>query len=75
VPGATVTTTCGELGTFLGGNEVFGVGAYVEKTFVNLPDHDGIRIQATFLKWVAFKSHSLPLSFSGLPLLTTCTCY
>jgi hypothetical protein len=63
VPSANVTTTCGELGTFLGGHEVFGVGAYVEKTFVNLPNHDGIRVQATFLKWVAF-DHSPSLSAS-----------
>ena len=50
VPSAEVTTVCGELGTFLGGDQVFGVGAYVEKTFVNLPAHHGIRVQFTFLK-------------------------
>ena len=34
----------------LGGFNVFGTGAYVERTFTNLPSHTKIRIQATFYK-------------------------
>ena len=34
----------------LGGHGVFGMGAYVEKTLTDLPPHDGLRIQFSFLK-------------------------
>ena len=43
-------TTCGSLGTFLGGYGQFGVGAYVQKTLTDVAHHTGVRVQATFYK-------------------------
>ena len=43
-------TRCGVLGTFFGGFEKFGMGAYVEKALANLPTHTGLRFRFTWLK-------------------------
>ena len=43
-------TTCGSVGTMLGGYEVFGSGAYVQASFSNLPAHTALRVQGTFIR-------------------------
>ena len=42
---ASKVTTCGALGTALGGYGVFGAGAYAEKALSNLPPHSAMRLQ------------------------------
>ena len=50
LPNAAQVTTCGHLGKMLGGYGVFGAGAYVEKTFTDLPVHAGLRIRLVFTR-------------------------
>ena len=49
---ALTVTTCGSLGAMLGGYNVFGSGAYVEKTFdlSGVPPHSVVRVD-DFFKW------------------------
>jgi len=49
-PNAAQVTSCGPLGEMLGGYGVFGRGAYVERTFEQLPPHSALRIQLTFTR-------------------------
>ena len=49
-PNAAQTTECGSLGRMLGGYGVFGVGAWVERTFENLPPHEALRLRLTFYR-------------------------
>ena len=48
--GPAHVTTCGSVGTMLGGYEVFGVNAYAERTFSGLPPHTHVRVQFTFIR-------------------------
>ena len=51
--GGRQITTCGSVGTMLGGYEVFGGGtsvSYAEKTFIGLPSHTHLRVQFTFIR-------------------------
>ena len=43
-------TTCGDLGSMVGGYQILGAGDYVEKTFGGLEAHNGLRIEGTFFK-------------------------
>ena len=49
---ALTVTTCGSLGAMLGGYNVFGSGAYVEKTFdlSGAPPHSVVRVELDFHK-------------------------
>ena len=53
---ASTTTSCGTIGTLLGGYEVFGPGAYVEKRLEGLPPHSAIRIQFMFVRVDAWRN-------------------
>ena len=46
----SVVSTCGSLGTMLGGYQQLGANDYVEKVVDSLPAHTGLRITARFFK-------------------------
>jgi len=58
---ASTITTCGTLGTMIGGFGKFSVGDYVEKTYGSLPTHTGLRIRATLIKIDKWDSNELQL--------------
>ena len=43
-------TTCGSVGTMLGGYQVFGNGAFVQTFVADLPPHTALRVQFTFIR-------------------------
>ena len=49
-PCAACVSECGPLGYMLGGYKVFGPGAYVERTFEQLPPHSELRIQLVYYR-------------------------
>ena len=86
---ASSVTTCGWLGTMIGGFERFGRGAYIEKTIDELSPHSGMRVQAQFYKidqWngkrgqlfvddmLVWESDSYHQQSSGPQVQGTCCC-
>ena len=63
---ASLTSTCqGGMGTAVGGYLIFGSGAYIEKTWVGLSDHNALRLQFTFSKIDYWKGYALQVLVDG----------
>ena len=62
---ASTITTCGSLGTMIGGYGKFSVGDHLEKTYGSLPTHTGMRIRATLFKIDKWNSKVLQMFVDG----------
>ena len=62
---SSMITTCGTLGTLLGGYNKLSVDDYVEKTFDSLPTHTSVRVRATFFKIDAWNNNKGQLLVDG----------
>ena len=62
---ASVVTTCGALGTALGGYGVFGAGAYAEKTLTDLPPHSAMRLLVRIQKIDKWEGEKMQVFVDG----------
>ena len=62
---ASTVTTCGSLGTMIGGYGQLGAGGYLEKTFSGLPTHTSLRIRATLFKIDQWASANFEVLLDG----------
>jgi len=82
---AIAETTCGELGTLVGGYGVFGAGSYIEKKYTALPTHSGMRITGTMFKIDGWNNKAFQVfvdgmkswesqNYGGQPGISQCCC-
>jgi len=62
---ASAITTCGDLGTQLGGYQQLGASDYVEKTIVTLPAHNKLRVSARLFKIDQWSNNRLQFQVDG----------
>ena len=72
---AIAESTCGELGSLVGGFEIFGMGDYIEKTYTDLPAHTGLRVEGTFFKIDGWNSKFMQMLVDGAPAWQSDTAY